>query len=157
LKYDSILEREFHEQFPDLIYQEDNLKHLPFTFYDSDGVSFKASPDFYFKQRNIVIELKGHQLNTIKSKKDSTEKMHYHRSRFRELTPYHQLKYGFNHSLFKQGAVNRTLRLSNYQYQFLLVFADGTELTTQAKTKLTEEKVDWCFASDWESYTFDKF
>lgn len=154
LNYDSILERTFHEQFPSLVYHENNLKHYPFTFYDSDGVAFKASPDFYCEERNIVIELKGFKLNNVATKKVSLEKLASQEKYNGTLTNYHKLLYAFNHSLYKQAAVNRTIRGSNYQYNFLLVFVDGTKLTTQSKNRMKEQQIDWCFASDWQDYQF---
>jgi hypothetical protein len=154
LKYDSILEREFHEQFPDLVYHESNLKHYQFTFYDFEGCAFKASPDFYCEERNIVIELKGFQLNNITTKNLSIEKLLY-QERFKgKLTPYDKLKFAFNHSLYKQGTVNRTIRVSNYHYNFLLVFEDKTKISTQSKKKMNEEGIDWCFVSQWQEYQF---
>jgi hypothetical protein len=157
LKYDSILERKFHEQFPDLIYHENNLKTFPYTFYDEDGVAFQASPDFYCEQRNIVIELKGSQLNTHKTKLVCAEKIQYQLNRFgNKEEDFYLLKHGFNQSLFKQGIVNRGIRSSNYQYQFLLIFTDDTKLSTQSKNKMAVEKIDWCYVSEWQDYQFDK-
>jgi hypothetical protein len=158
LKYDSTLERKFHEQFPDLVYHENNLKHYPFTFYDSEGTPFNASPDFYCSERNIVIELKGKQLNTAKTKYKSDAEILNKRRRFGDkYLTFYQLKHGFNHSLYKQGTVNRTIRASNYQYQFLLVFTDGTKITTNSINKMKAEKIDWCFASEWLEYEFKKY
>jgi len=156
LKYDSILERKFHEQFPDLVYHENNLKHYPFTFYDSDGVAFKASPDFYCEERNIVIELKGRKLNNVATKKLSIDKLASQEQYNGKLTDYHKLLFAFNHSLYKQATVNRAIRDSNYQYNFLLVFEDKTDLTTQSKNKMKKEGIDWCYASEWQDYQFDK-
>ena len=157
MKYDSILERKFHEQFSDLVYHENNLKHYPITFYDLEGTPFKASPDFYCKKRNIVIELKGSQLNTNKTKLKCTQKIQYQLNRFgSKEEKYYRLKNGFNQSIFKQGIVNRSIRSSNYQFQFLLVFTDDTKLSTQSKNKMKAEKIDWCFANEWQEYEFNK-
>jgi hypothetical protein len=154
LKYDSILEREFHERYPDLVYHKSNLKHYQFTFYDFEGFAFKASPDFYCEEKNIVIELKGFQLNNIKTKSLSVESLLSQESFKGKLTPYDKLKFGFNHSLYKQGTVNRTIRVSNYQYNFLLVFEDKTKISTQSKNKMNKESIDWCFVSQWQEYQF---
>lgn len=156
LKYDSILERKFHEQFPDLVYHENNLNPYRFTFYDDDGNAFNAAPDFYCEERNIVIELKGFQLNNVKTKNLSIEKLLAQDSFKGKLTPYDKLKFAFNHSLYKQGTVNRTIRVSNYQYNFLLVFEDKTKISTQSQNKMKEEGIDWCYVSEWQDYQFDK-
>jgi hypothetical protein len=157
LKYDSILEQKFHEQFSDLIYHENNFNHYPLTFYDAEAVGYKATPDFYCDQRNIVIELKGHQLNNTKSKLLSNSKLQNQQSFRGSLTTFDHLRYGWNHSRYKQGTVNRCIRSSNYQYQFLLVFTNDTKLSTQAKNSMAKEKIDWCFASEWQGYTFNKY
>ena len=56
-----------------------------------------------------------------------TQKIQYQLNRFgSKEEKFYRLKHGFNQSIFKQGIVNRSIRSSNYQYQFLLVFTDDT-------------------------------
>jgi len=152
LSYDSAIEENFHQQYPNLIYHADNHKHYPFTFFDDDGEKFKAAPDFYCNERNLVIELKGFQLNNVKNKSASKDKLQTQLEFNGDLKPYDKLRYGFNHSIYKQGAVNRTISASNYQYKFLLVFTDNTKLSAQSKNKMIKEQIDWCYVKEWENY-----
>jgi hypothetical protein len=103
-------------------------------------------------ERNLVIELKGRQLNNVKTKVSSQENLQKQQSYKGCLSSFDQLKYGFNHSVFKQGKVCRGLRDSNYQYSLLIVFTDDTKLTTQAINKMKSEKLDWCFVTDYKCY-----
>lgn len=150
--YDSKIEEQFHRKHPDLIYVSDNHQYFPQTFYDASGAPFKATPDFYDRERNLVIELKGRQLNNVKTKVSSQENLQKQQSYKGCLSSFDQLKYGFNHSVFKQGKVCRGLRDSNYQYSLLIVFTDDTKLTTQAINKMKSEKLDWCFVTDYQCY-----
>ena len=140
--YDSKEEELFHERNPFLIQSN---KILPFTFYDDNAQTFNAKGDFYHSHSNTVIEFKSHQLNTSKTQVDAETK--YNKSFSRDCL-YKKLNTAWNHSVFKQAKVCRHIT-EQTEYDFLLVFKDGTKLSTHAKNKMTREGLNWSYESEY--------
>lgn len=139
--YDSKEEELFHERNPFLIQSN---KILPFTFYDDNAQAFNAKGDFYHSDSNTIIEFKAHQLNTSKTQLDAETK--YNKS-FSKDGLHKQLKFAWNHSVFKQAAVCRCVT-EQTEFNFLLVFKDGTKLSSRAKNKMSTEQLNWCYESE---------
>ena len=72
--YDSLAECKFHLNNKHLNLITD--KPYKMTFYDNDGESFTAYPDFYDPKTQLVIEFKDYKLNTHSTKKSSEERRH---------------------------------------------------------------------------------
>ena len=113
--------------------------YFPCTFKDSNNETFRARPDFMYN--GIYIEYKSHQLNTSSSRLDAITKwenqQHWIAPRHRA---YNKLKIDWNHSVYKQGIVARA-----YPDNFLLVFKEGTKLSTQSKNRMKEQEITWCY------------
>lgn len=140
--YDSQEEKLFHQRNLLLILSN---KVLPFTFYDDNAQAFNAKGDFYHSESNTIIEFKAHQLNTSKTQSDAEAK--YNKS-FSQEGLHKRLKFSWNHSVFKQAKVCR--HITNLtEYNFLLVFKDGTKLSPQAKNRMNKEQLNWCFESEY--------
>lgn len=143
-EYDSTEEELFHQRHPHLIQCSDNF--YSYTFHDIDGAPFKAKPDFYHPELECWIEFKCHQLNNKKTKQladESHQKQINYKGR--DCTKY-QLDHAWNHSLFKQAKVQSSLRAVNKR--MIVVFKDGTKLTTTSINKMKQQGIEWIFESD---------
>lgn len=136
--YDSKEEKQFHQRNSFL-----NTSHDFFstTFKDSEGVIFGAKPDFIYNDQ-VYIEFKCQQLNNHETKAKAESRIANQISHGKN-EHFAKLQHGFNHSVFKQGIV-----AAAYPDRFLLVFKDGTKMSTQAKNKLTANGVPWCYESE---------
>ncbi len=139
--YDSVEESKFHSR--NVWLKPAQNTYYPETFRDSDGITFKAKPDFIF-QDQIYVEYKSRQLNykPTKSKAEEDYKGQLYRMNKWNKNDI-QLKHQWHHSVYKQGIVAR-----KYSDRFLLVFKDKTELKPQARNKLIEQQVPWCYESE---------
>lgn len=144
-KYDSTAERQFHGRNPSLVQFNNNLpdpnnssKDLKIT--DIDGSSKSCKVDF--KYGSVLIEFKSFQLNNIESRAVAAKRIFNQVNRGCSRH-YAELKYGFNHSLYKQLAMNKA-----YPNRFLLVFQDATELSQQSINRMNASNLCWCFESD---------
>ncbi|MCY9871809.1 hypothetical protein [Vibrio barjaei] len=116
------------------------------TFYDEDGTPFKAYPDFWHAESQTAIEYKAHQLNTCKTKADSQQKLDNQQEFRGKVTFFDKLKWGWNHSLYKQAKVQNSLE--SLGHKMLVVFADETKLSTQNKNKMAKANLTWCWESE---------
>ena len=116
------------------------------TFYDEDGTPFKAYPDFWHPESRTVIEFKAHQLNTCKTKAESQQKLDKQEEFKGYLKFYDKLKWGWNHSLYKQAKVQSSLQ--SLGHNMLVVFADETKISTQNKNLMNKIGLKWCFESE---------
>ncbi len=141
MKYDSKEEELFHQRHPNLIQCAD--KPYNFTFYDEQGTSFKAYPDFYSEELKCYIEFKCHQLNN-KPDKNTADDHHQRQISFkgRDCIKY-QLDNSWNHSLFKQAKVQSSL--ASLDIKILVVFKDGTKLTPQSINKMKAVGLVWFY------------
>ena len=130
--YDSLIEKQYHQQHPHLQRQ---LDYLPTTFTDANGIVFKAKADFYDTITNTVIEVKNRQLNNYKSKQACLNRQSVLRQRRGYLTRLEQLQSCWNHSLYKHLIVQQALALLGINY--LVVFYRPTKLTKQAINKMS--------------------
>lgn len=121
-------------------------------FYDEDGVPFKAFPDFWHPESQTAIEYKAHQLNNCKTKAESQSKLDKQKDFRSKLTFFDQLKWGWNHSLYKQAKVQSSLK--SLGHNMLVVFADDTKLSTQSQNKMKKENLIWCYESEIETHLF---
>ena len=144
MNYDSREEQLFHKRHQNLEYLD---AYYTQTFEDCNHETFHAKPDFFDHDLNCFIEFKCYQLNTVKSQEDYDTKWGKQK---KYLSPYNYnmslLKYGWNHSIIKQSIVASTLRANDLNY--LLVFKDNTELSTQSKNKMNKLLLPWCYESD---------
>ena len=129
--YDSLIEKQYHQQHPHLQRQ---LDYLPTTFVDDNGIVFKAKADYYDTISNTYIEVKNRQLNNYKSKQACLNRQQALRQRRGYLTQLEQLQSGWNHSIYKQLIVQQTLSLLGIDY--LIVFYKPTKLSKQALNKM---------------------
>lgn len=143
-EYDSEQEELFHQRHPHLIQCADTFYH--YTFYDADGSPFQAKPDFYHPTLECWIEFKCHQLNNKKTKQladESHQKQINYKGR--DCIKY-QLDNGWNHSLFKQAKVQSSLKAMGKL--MIVIFKDGTKLTTTSKNKMKQQGLEWIYESD---------
>lgn len=139
--FDSKEEQHFHHRNPKLVPSQKN--YYPITFRDSEGTSFRAKPDFIYKDQ-IYVEFKSCQLNNKPTKFKADYDYHKQvKAGFSKRKRSLQLLHQWHHSVIKQGIVARAL-----QGHYLLVFKDNTKLTTQAKNKLEHEQVPWCYEKE---------
>ena len=129
--YDSLIEKQYHQQHPHLQRQ---LDYLPTTFTDANGIVFKAKADFYDTITNTVIEVKNRQLNNYKTKQDSLNRQQALRQRRGYLTRLEQLQSCWNHSLYKHLIIQQALALLGINY--LIVFYRPTKLSKQSINKM---------------------
>ncbi|EOG9060647.1 hypothetical protein ACLK5F_001398 [Vibrio fluvialis] len=139
MQYDSKEEELFHQRHPELILCSG--KPYNYTFFDDEGSSFRAYPDFYSETLDCYIEFKSHQLNNKKTK-SAAEKSHQKQINFkgRDCTKY-QLDHGWNHSLYKQAKVQSSLK--SLGINMIVVFKDGIKLTIQAINKMNANGLKW--------------
>jgi hypothetical protein len=140
-KYDSQAEQTFHEQYPHL--QLVTGTYYQTTFEDSNGVAFNARPDFYCTFTDLQIEFKCNQLNTTKSKADSQMKLDKQREH-KALSLYDLLNFGWNHSIYKQGKVGRTIP------NFCIVFTENTKLSSYSKNLMDKQGINWMFIKQYQ-------
>ena len=129
--YDSLIEKQYHQQHPHLQRQ---LDYLPTTFTDANGIVFKAKADFYDTITNTVIEVKNRQLNNYKSKQACLNRQSVLRQRRGYLTRLEQLQSCWNHSLYKHLIIQQALALLGINY--LIVFYRPTKLSKQSINKM---------------------
>ena len=129
--YDSIVEKQYHQQHQHL---ERQLDYLPTTFVDDNGIVFKAKADYYDTISNTYIEVKNRQLNNYKTKQACLNRQQVLRQRRGHLTQLEQLQSGWNHSLYKHLIVQQSLAVLGIDY--LVVFYKPTKLTKQAINKM---------------------
>ena len=129
--YDSLIEKQYHQQHPHLQRQ---LDYLPTTFVDDNGIVFKAKADYYDTISNTYIEVKNRQLNNYKSKQACLNRQQALRQRRGYLTQLEQLQSGWNHSIYKHLIVQQTLAILGIKY--LIVFYKPTKLTKQSINKM---------------------
>ena len=130
--YDSIVEKQYHQQHQHL---ERQLDYLPTTFVDDNGIVFKAKADFYCSITNTYIEVKNRQLNNYRTKRACLDRQQALRQRRGgHLTQLEQLECCWNHSLYKQVIVQQTLAVLGINY--LVVFYKPTKLTKQSINKM---------------------
>ena len=130
--YDSIVEKQYHQQHQHL---ERQLDYLPTTFVDDNGIVFKAKADYYDTISNTYIEVKNCQLNNYRTKQDSLNRQQALRQRRGGyLTQLEQLQSGWNHSLYKHLIVQQTLAVLGINY--LIVFYKPTKLSKQSINKM---------------------
>ncbi|WP_299692319.1 hypothetical protein [uncultured Vibrio sp.] len=141
--YDSAAECLFHLNNPHLQSTSEPYKA---TFYDASGSPFKAYPDFYDSDRKLIIEYKAHQLNTCETKAISFEKLEEVQQFKGKLTFFDKLKYGWNHSIYKQAKVQSSLK--SLGFDMVVVFADGTKLTKQSINKMEKAGLHWVWERD---------
>ncbi|MEZ8383483.1 MULTISPECIES: hypothetical protein [Vibrio] len=142
--YDSKEECLFHLSNPYLKSIQD--KPYKTTFYDEDGTPFKAHPDFWHPESKTVIEFKAHQLNTCKTKAESQQKLDNQQEFRGKLTFFDKLKWGWNHSIYKQSKVQSSL--NSLGHSMLVVFSDRTKLSTRNKNLMNKISLKWCFESE---------
>jgi hypothetical protein len=145
--YDSKEECLFHLNNPYL----KSIQSQPYktTFYDEDGSPFKAYPDFWHAESQTAIEFKAHQLNTCKTKAASQSKLD-NQQKFRgKLTFFDKLKWGWNHSMYKQAKVQSSLAALGHK---MVVFADETKISTQSKNRMDKIDLTWCFEYELPQY-----
>lgn len=138
-QFDSKLEEEFYNRHKTFI-ELPRENFFPNTFKDSNGHCFKAKPDFNYN--NIYIEFKSHQLNNSATQEIADEN-YDKQAPYRSSLEFLQLQTAWNHSVYKHGIIART-----YPRHYIVVFEDGTKLSSQARRKLREEQILWCFSSD---------
>ena len=129
--YDSIVEKQYHQQHQHL---ERQLDYLPITFTDTNGIVFKAKADFYDTISNTYIEVKNHQLNNHKNKQSSKDRLIQLEQYKGYLTNKDKLLNDWNHSLYKHLVVQQTLAPLGINY--LIVFYKPTKLSKQAINKM---------------------
>ena len=129
--YDSIVEKQYHHQYPHL---ERQLDYLPITFTDANGVVFKAKADYYDPITDTFIEVKNRQLNNHKTKQSCLNRQLVLRQYRGYLTQLEQLESGWNHSIYKHLIVQQTLAILGIKY--LVVFYRPTKLTKQSINKM---------------------
>ena len=143
--YDSVAESTFHSKHSHLNLITDSFYNHNFT--DESGITFKAKPDFYDPDTNTYIEFKSHQLNTkptkLKAKSDLQRVVDY---KGKELL-IDKLKHDWNHSLYKQAAVQQTLSVNNSK--MVVIFSDNTKLSTQSKNKMCSLGLEWFYEADY--------
>jgi len=143
IKYDSDIEQNFHLQFPFLELVNDTF--FDKTFRDTENTPFKAKADFTCPITGLVIELKGYQLNNIKTKSASNNRQ-LNITNFKGwLTPKDLLETGFNHSLYKHSIVSK--EIPNYA----IVFKDDTKISSTSKNKMVKENINFMFAKDYQT------
>lgn len=117
------------------IHQNDKL--MPYTFFDKEGVEFRAMADFYHPGLDLYIEIKDSHLNA-KTSKSNAEKA-YNRvdpGRLRKALRYYQVQNQWNHAAMKQAIVQSTIGAS----QFAIVFTGKPD--TQTLQRITDKGVD---------------
>ena len=129
--YDSIVEKQYHQQHQHL---ERQLDYLPTTFVDDNGIVFKAKADYYDTISNTYIEVKNRQLNNYKTKQSCLDRQQALRQRRGYLTRLEQLESCWNHSLYKHLIIQQALALLGINY--LIVFYRPTKLTKQSINKM---------------------
>lgn len=128
--YDSLSEYEFHSRYPHLLSFTDTRKNknkLLFEFINPfTAQQFNAKVDFYDPESNTFIEHKCGDIN-------AQELLVYGAKRKGE---------GFNHSVYKQKAVQE--RLQKEGYNFVLVMNETTRppKLTQAQLKEAQKDID---------------
>lgn len=143
--YDSIEEQNFHIRNPHL--RQLNDQHFNNWFTDTDGVAFKAMPDFFDDSTKTYIEFKCHQLNTKQTKSDSESRLQKIQD-FKGYLPNNDLlNNGWNHSMYKQAIVQQTLALNGEK--MIVVFKDNTKLTTRNKNLMTKIGLEWLYESEY--------
>ncbi|MCD9477377.1 hypothetical protein, partial [Photobacterium phosphoreum] len=127
-KYDSISEKQFHNRHPELIVTKDPYQC---SFVDSSGTIFRAVPDFYDPKNSCYIEFKDGVLNTKPDKMSAIESS----AKVQQYKSDHNLNWTFkdayqhdwNHSMFKQAAVQK--RLAKKNIAMVVVFSDRSKLS----------------------------
>lgn len=144
-EYDSKAEASFHANFPHLKSARNEFYKQAFS--DSSGDVFRAKPDFYCERTATYIELKAHQLNTKRTRGES------HQAegaifRFKGYIPLiDKLKHSWNHSIYKQLAVQQTL--AKYGIKMIVVFKEGVKLSTQSINKMNSLGLVWMREEDY--------
>lgn len=137
IQFDSQEEKLLFQQYPGILEASQN-EFFPKNFKDSNGHTFRAKLDFTYKAK-IFIEYKSHQLNNSRTQ-DHARKLYDQQLTYVQSTHFLKLRVAWNHSRFKQGIIARA-----YPGRFLLVFKDGTELSTQAVNGMDHENIRWCY------------
>lgn len=144
-KYDSLAEEAFHLKHPNLISLHADY---PAVFKDDTGFLFNARSDFYDRSTKTYIEFKSHQLNTKATHAIAWEK-------WLAQQPYltssnKTLKMCENqwcHSMVKQSIVQRTL--AKQDIKMIIVFKDGTRITTNNSNRMKLLNLNWKYESDY--------
>ena len=144
LGYDSVAEYSFHQRNQHLHLITD--KPYKYTFYDDTGIAFKAYPDFWHSP-NTAIEFKDCQLNTQTDKLTAKSKLKKVQEFKGKKLLIDQLKYDWNHSMYKQSKVQSTL--ASLGFKMLVVFSDSTKITVNNRNKMDKLNLQWCFESDY--------
>ena len=146
--YASIEECIFHINNPHVEIVVD--KPYKMNFFDDNGHVFKAYPDFYDKSSLTVIEYKAHQLNNYQTKESCQQKLDNQKEFRGKVTSFDKLKFGWNHSMYKQRIVQRTLE--SLGHKMLVVFSDTTKLSTRNKNLMKKIDLTWCWEKDLPEY-----
>lgn len=149
-KYDSKAERAFHARHPHLISLQNDYYQSAFT--DENGDVFRAKPDFFdpdFGEAGTYIEFKCHQLNTKQTRSKSHEAENKIISYKGYLHNVDKLKNSWNHSLYKQAIVQKTL--DSKDVQMIVVFDSHTKLSKQNKNKMKDTGLKYVMESDYFS------
>lgn len=144
-QYDSKAEEAFHLKHPDLISLHSDY---PAVFTDDTGFLFNARSDFYDRASQTYIEFKSHQLNTKETHNIAWEKwvaqQPYLNSRNRTLK---MCENQWCHSMIKQSIVQHTL--AKQCLKMIVVFKDGTRITTINKNRMKLLNLNWKYESDY--------
>lgn len=149
-KYDSISEKQFHNRHSELIVTKDPYQC---SFVDSVGTIFRAVPDFWDTKAECYIEFKDGVLNSKPDKlsaiESSAKVQQYKADRNLNWTFKDAYSHDWNHSMFKQAAVQK--RLAKKGMSMMVVFSNRSKLSQTNINRLSKCGLKWEYETNYFS------